>query len=198
MRRCEDEIFKKVAPALRPAFAKAAAEYVTENGLTVALPYRLDTTTYLVNPHEDKVACLFEYAFLDFCRRDGGTTKRGYERKAKALREAMAALDINDPASVLFYQWDFQTVIRPALEAQADAYERQAAEHGRYARNITWERCVRDRFMKHGPIPKAAQVRRLAATIEKALRPVARALADKISVSAEREPREVRTLLKRG
>lgn len=197
-KRKEDEIFLEIEPILRPAFAEAAAKYVTENNLTVDLPYRQGGVVHLVNPYEDQVARLFTHAFLDFCRRDGGTTERTYRRKAKALRAALAELDVCDPASnVLYCQWDFQQVIKPALEAQADAFEQHAAEHGRYRKNITFERCVRDRFTGH-PIPKPALVHTLAVEIEKGLRPVSPRLADKIKKSAVRESREVRRLLQGG
>lgn len=195
MQRGGDNIFRKADKALHPAFAKAAAEYCVKNGLTVELPYRQGHTTHLVNPHETQAHSLFVNAFLDFCRRDGGTTERNYQRKAKKLREALAELDVIDPASwVLLYQWDFGTVIKPALEAQADAFERQAREHGRYAKNITWERCVRVRFTGY-PLPQAALVQHLAIEIEKALRSISRPLADKIKVSAERETTEIQRLL---
>ncbi len=196
MQRREDEAFKRAVLELHPVFAKAAAEYCVKNGLTVDLPYRQGATRHLVNPNETQFRSLFAHAFLDFCRRDGGTTARNYQRKAKKLREALAALDVIDPASwVLLYQWDFGTVIKPALEAQADAFERQAQEHGRYAKNITWERCVRVRFTGY-PLPQAALVHDLAIEIEKALRPISRPLADKIKVTVLRDRREVRRLLR--
>ena len=96
----------------------------------------------------------------------------------------------------MFYNWDLERVIKPALEAQADAYDRQAQEHGRYTKNISFERCIKDRFAGH-PIPKPAPVHGLAIEIEKALRPVSPSLADKIKVSTKRERREVRRLLER-
>ncbi len=149
-----------------------------------------------------RAAMCFVQGCLDFLLRDG-KKRQGQWRTSQAnqLRAAIRVLQESDSFETwMTFEGDGRAQAKRALWAMeqiAQSLERAAARHSQYAKNITLERCIGQQFKEAGwPAPSPGQVRAVARVLWFKVREKHPALADQLSRSIERDPKDARRAMR--